>query len=481
MFYKRLKSNYFILSFFYLLLNFLYYITGGKFFFWQNIRFYWQFLDINLLKRELLKSLFYLHSQPPLFNLFTGIILKIPFISPKLIAVGIFLIIGYLTIIFFYKILLLFDIRKDISLFLTLIFLFNPTFLMYETFYFYTLPVIFLLILSLFFLLKFLKGKKDKYGTYFLICLLIISLTRSIFHILFFIPLFFIFKDIEKKRRRKFYKNLTITILILFSFYLKNYILFNTFSLSSWFGMNFAKVFSLYMTKDEKKKLMKNNLDDVFYTIPPFAPYIYYPPRYLSVPKQYKNVPVLSKAYKEVSGCLFPNFNYYPYVVISKIYFKKYLKALFINPILYERGVLKSFEFYLYPAYFTHLIVTNSIFLKFMMRSYNFIYGIQPQNRVTMDRKFYYTKFEVFPFFLLFVLFTFPIFIFNLRLESKLWRRIALIFIFYVIVYVMYIGIFFECGENNRFRFITHAYYLIIWGLFFMNLNLLKEKISKLF
>ena len=36
-----------------------------------------QYLDPLLLKSDLLKSLFYLHSQPPIFNLFLGIVLKL--------------------------------------------------------------------------------------------------------------------------------------------------------------------------------------------------------------------------------------------------------------------------------------------------------------------------------------------------------------------------------------------------------------------
>ena len=36
----------------------------------------WQFLDVELLKHRLLESLYYQHSQPPLFNLFLGLVLK---------------------------------------------------------------------------------------------------------------------------------------------------------------------------------------------------------------------------------------------------------------------------------------------------------------------------------------------------------------------------------------------------------------------
>src|SRR5262245_2635671 len=41
------------------------------------LQWYWQYLDPSLLEKKLLGSLFYLHSQPPLFNLFLGVIAKV--------------------------------------------------------------------------------------------------------------------------------------------------------------------------------------------------------------------------------------------------------------------------------------------------------------------------------------------------------------------------------------------------------------------
>jgi hypothetical protein len=40
------------------------------------LTWYWQYIDTVLLKERLLESLYYLHSQPPLFNLLLGVTLK---------------------------------------------------------------------------------------------------------------------------------------------------------------------------------------------------------------------------------------------------------------------------------------------------------------------------------------------------------------------------------------------------------------------
>ena len=51
-------------------------LKGGSFIS-TPLSFAYQYLDPVLLKSDLLRSLLYLHSQPPLFNLFLGTVLKV--------------------------------------------------------------------------------------------------------------------------------------------------------------------------------------------------------------------------------------------------------------------------------------------------------------------------------------------------------------------------------------------------------------------
>ena len=54
----------------------LYYFLGVRF---DSSLLYqaWQILDVNLLRDRLVESLLNLHCQPPLFNLFVGLIIKV--------------------------------------------------------------------------------------------------------------------------------------------------------------------------------------------------------------------------------------------------------------------------------------------------------------------------------------------------------------------------------------------------------------------
>ncbi len=53
-----------------------YYVAGVRFDA-SSLPWFWQYIDPVLLKTDLGQSLWYLHSQPPAFNLFLGIVLNL--------------------------------------------------------------------------------------------------------------------------------------------------------------------------------------------------------------------------------------------------------------------------------------------------------------------------------------------------------------------------------------------------------------------
>jgi hypothetical protein len=57
----------------------------------------WQLINIELLKNRLLESLWYLHSQPPLYNLYTGIVIKLFPQQYGLVFHAIHLFIGFIS------------------------------------------------------------------------------------------------------------------------------------------------------------------------------------------------------------------------------------------------------------------------------------------------------------------------------------------------------------------------------------------------
>ena len=212
----------------------------------------WHVLELDLLNKDLLNSILHLHSQPPLWNFIIGILTKI--VDGDLIKTSILLnLFNYIltigTIIFTYKILIEFKVKKKTSFFITLILvIFNPNVIFYENITFYNHFLSFLFTNLFWLVIKFFKTKKNLYEflLYFNIC--IQSLTWAGVHPIILI-FFFIVISLLKKSLFNF-GSICFLIIFLISLFplIKNKIIFNKFSNSTWLGINLASTL--------------NNLDD---------------------------------------------------------------------------------------------------------------------------------------------------------------------------------------------------------------------------
>ena len=100
-----------------------------------------QFLDVNLLQERLIESIFYLHCQPPLFNLFLGSILKA--FSEHLDTVFHLAYFGFglLMAVSLVALMNRLGLPRLLSTILTVIFVASPVTVLYENWLFYVYPV----------------------------------------------------------------------------------------------------------------------------------------------------------------------------------------------------------------------------------------------------------------------------------------------------------------------------------------------------
>ena len=130
-----------------------------------------QLLPFELLRHNLWESIWYMHIQPPLFNLFFGLInldMAIVQCTWFLLGIGIVLAIYYLLVNL--------DVPQGIAFVAGILWTLSPSPLLYENVFFYTYPVMAMLVFSALALQR---------GHYFLFsCLLgCACLTRSLFHL----------------------------------------------------------------------------------------------------------------------------------------------------------------------------------------------------------------------------------------------------------------------------------------------------------
>jgi hypothetical protein len=159
----------------------LVFILKGGSFIATPLSFAYQYLDPLLLKNDLMRSLLYLHSQPPLFNLFLGIVLKVsplPSVSYDIL----FKTAGVLIPLIFYSILVFLGIKRLLALLITIAFMLNPTLILYENLLYYSYVEAFFVLLAIFFLLRWGKEKKFSDLGLFWMSLLCLVMIRSLFH-----------------------------------------------------------------------------------------------------------------------------------------------------------------------------------------------------------------------------------------------------------------------------------------------------------
>ncbi len=280
----------------------------------------WHVLELSYLNKDLFNSILHLHSQPPLWNIIIGSLTKI--VNGDLYNTSILLnLLNYsltLGIIFFtFKILKEFKLGNILSFFLILILIiFNPNIVFFENIIIYNHILTFLFTNLFWLTIKFFKTKKNSYEVLLYLNICIQSLIWAGMHPLVMI---FFFTVISFQKKSLF--NLgSICFLIVFILsitpLIKNKIIFNKFSNSTWIGINLASTL--------------NNLDDArcLYQI-------IYPDNYNEYEQKY-NRKINHPVARANSGHAYRNS--VSQIILSDICLSKSLKQIKNTPLEFLKG-----------------------------------------------------------------------------------------------------------------------------------------------
>ncbi len=409
-----------------------------------------QYLDVEILKNNLFESLFYLHSQPPLFNLFIGITEIIFDGYSSMIYISVFNIIGCLTAILGFRILEQLDVNQKLAVFFIIVYLLTPATILYENLFFYTHIIIFFLVFSAYHLISFMKNEKLINAFLFFLGLTFAILTTSYFHFLWFVFLLIILIRVKKTLTRLIIKASLLPLSLVIILYGKNFLVFNEFNTSSWFGLNLSRITVHQLDKTTKDQLLKQKLLSPFSSYPPFNWPLKYDSTLQISFKNHSGIAALDQIEKPNGR---PNFNNLGYLTVSRAMFKDDLFVFKNFFSVYLEGILKSFIKYFDSPTDYKLITIN----KYKINNYNkffdsFVYGA---GKYTSTGKI---TIVLYPFLILISFFL----LFKKNISNPL--KIFIIYSLLNILYVMFVGNLFEYGENNRFRFYTEIFYYILIG-----------------
>jgi len=440
---------------------------------------YWQYVDPLLLRDSLTESLIHLHSQPPLFNLFMGLVLKLAPGWEIVAFAALFQLMGLLLCLALYALLRAFDVPRLAAVAVSAVFIGSPPSLLYENYLFYTYPVTAGVVVSALLLHRYMVQRRAVDGWAAFALLAAICLTRSVFHLGWLVAICVLLavvlrgSDASSERARDSrwtgMAPALAALVVVVGFYLKNLILFGTFAASSWMGMNLASLALGPLYPEQRAAMIESGELSSLAAVAPFSPLQDY--RDLVVPVEETGVPVLDLPLKANRK---PNFNHLQYVTISKQYQEDALASLRSRPLLFLKSVLVALRIYLRPANEYRFLDRNRQAIRSWDSSFAMLHYGTPGFRVDYPERisghplsWYLARLSraspaVVCIYLAALGFGFWTLLSALRSRSLDAGSATIVFMWGTLVWITAIGTTLEVGENNRFRYLGEPFALVL-------------------
>ena len=447
---------------------------------WSGIRFdatplqiYWQFIDPAWMKQDLLRSIWYLHMQPPGFNFAVGLLVKCFPQSYETVLHGAFLLMGVGITILLHDCLYQFRIALRWRLVLTSLFIASPGCILYEKCLMYDYPVALLLLAALAFLFRFVRQQKAVYSIGFFGCLLALLLIRNVFHLGLICLAGAAGWFLYPKSRRALALGAIPVIVLGAGLYLKNWVLFGSFTGSTWLGMQLGVTTTYQLSEAEADKLIRAGRLSPIARIIPFSSLDKYDA--FVIPPPARGIPALD----EPLAADHPNFNNLAYLQIHRQYSRAALAVLKYAPAAYFRGLVIAGFTYFLPASNVHSFDNARAKIPILERLYSLV--IFGQFREVASRKELRAMYArgdrakltlytgtlamlVIPMMTLWGVAQLLIPQFRRRWTSD--ELVTLGFVVCVVLIITIIVNLLSSFENNRYRFPIDSYYLMLVAVF---------------
>ena len=438
----------------------------------------WHFIDIELLRNDLWRSIFYLHTQPPLMNLLTGIGLQLFPSSYTSIFRAFFYLGGFLLTLAIYFLGLKLRVPKYISIILAAWFAISPATVVYENYYFYTFPTTVLLTLSALFLVRFLEKKRALDGILFSFMLAANALTWSLFHLVWLLGCFGIVTFLLKGYRRKALW-LAPAFLLVFAWYAKNEILYDSFTGSSWAGLNLFKTVTHRIPGKVRRQWIKNDIVSELALVPPYrSPDVYleyFPSTSLT------GIPLLDDVNVSTG---YRNQHHLSYVYAGERYFKDSVRIIAHAPHYYLGIIPYSTYIYLHSASDYEHIYDIRVPIDGWDTVWNRLFYGQWQKDETLGERASTFSPDHLAWWLaigfLIAITATPVYLWRQRYNFYNLDYGLVLFMFWNILFVSAAGILLDFGENNRTRFGIDPFIMLLEVFFFIKaFQIFRRKIKE--
>jgi hypothetical protein len=480
------RSAYPLLLGLFILSRTTYYMLGVRFDARPILSFF-QFIDPELLKHRLLESLYYLHVQPPGFNLYTGIVLKLFPEAYATVLHAVHLALGLAICWFTYYLMSICGVRPWLALTLTGMFIVSPGVVLFENFMLYEYVLVFLLLAAAIVLYNFCRSERVIYAVLFFTCLLSLLLLRNHFHLIYIAGAFLLLFGFYKRRRRMLFWSAVVPLLLAFGLYFKNWILFGSFSSSTWLGMTMSTILTHQLTAQEARGFISRGVISPVSLIDAGSPIALYGP-YVQMPAK-TGIPVLDE---EVTSTGATNFNNLVFLHIQRYYIKDGLWILRNYPVAYLRSLEAAWFSYFLPTGDFPFFDLNRPRILGIDRFFNLVFF--GQFRYATERKELRViaekggKLGLILYTGTFLLIGLPaLWLWSIRYLVNGVRRntippaitVVIGFFLFNITYLTGVANFLSSFENNRYRFQVDAFFVILLGIAFEQLRRRFSRVAK--
>jgi hypothetical protein len=305
------------------------------------------FLDAELLRTRLLESLWYLHIQPPLFNLFAGLVLKVTPEASWLFH-AIFLALGLNLYLCTFALQTRLGVDRRIAAALATLFMAGPGFILWEHFLLYEFPAASLLALAALLLLRAAERGTLRAYTAFFACLFVVCGIRSLFHWGYLLLVLAALLALRPAHWRVVLPVALVPIILLGGFYAKNAALFGSFTASTFVDKNLWIMTAGNIGWEEKNRLVEEGKLSPLSLVNRWASLDAYPPEYREVPDRFAHIPALAQTHKRNGEV---NYNHYGNIAICKVYGEDARYILRHRPEAYAAAVALSAYRFLGPTH----------------------------------------------------------------------------------------------------------------------------------
>jgi hypothetical protein len=153
----------------------------------STLDWYLQFIDPELLRTRLLESAFAMRDQPPAFNLLLGAVLKVAGAGAPAAFRALYGLAGVVLVVALWSLMRRMGVLAPVAFVVVALFAASPVTVLYESWLFYTYPIMVLLCVAALALHRFVESAKARDAAVLYALLAVVVLTRGTFHLAWFV------------------------------------------------------------------------------------------------------------------------------------------------------------------------------------------------------------------------------------------------------------------------------------------------------